>query len=107
MTSSICPTMTPIRAPSRVAIIAEIERKSRVSRKIAMITPISSPTGACSCWPASITMPHRDRRLRSDRVGGFLKRRSDWTCHTVKVVSHVDIGDLPSRNRAGLFGDGC
>ena len=55
--SRIWPTITPISAPTSVAIIATTERNSSVSRMIATPTPISSPTGASCSDARSMSMP--------------------------------------------------
>ena len=55
--SRIWPTTTPISAPASVTAIAASERNSRVSRMIAIATPMSSPTGAVCSEARSIRMP--------------------------------------------------
>ena len=55
--SRICPTMTPISAPASVAAMAASERNRSVSSRIAIATPISSPTGASCSDARSIRIP--------------------------------------------------
>ena len=68
--SRIWPTITPISAPASVTAIAASERNSRVSRMIAIATPISSPTGAVCSEARSIRMP-RSATLDAVALGGL------------------------------------
>ena len=105
--SRICPTMTPSSAPMTVAAMAASERKSTVSSRIAMPTPMSSPTGASCSEARSIRMP---RAATSTPPSSAVSRRREQRLAVgllevlrLDVVADVDRGEPPvGRDRAAV-----